>query len=47
LQLQEHLLIDPMYDVPGSAIGTVTIDRDVVLGLSKPKYTPRAGWFVW
>uniref|UniRef100_A0A183SX89 ATP-dependent Clp protease ATP-binding subunit clpX-like, mitochondrial n=1 Tax=Schistocephalus solidus TaxID=70667 RepID=A0A183SX89_SCHSO len=36
--IMERILLQPRYDVPGSNIVSVIIDRDVVLGTSPPKY---------
>ena len=36
--LQEELLLDPMYDVPGSDIIGVCIDEGVVRSEKKPDY---------
>ena len=36
--LQEKILLDPMFDVPGSNIRSVYIDEGVVTGDSKAEY---------
>ncbi|VDN15031.1 unnamed protein product [Dibothriocephalus latus] len=36
--IMERILLQPRYDVPGSNIVSVVIDRDVVLGISPAKY---------
>ncbi|XP_055327688.1 ATP-dependent Clp protease ATP-binding subunit clpX-like, mitochondrial [Paramacrobiotus metropolitanus] len=37
----EFILLDPMYDTPGSSIGAVHIDEEVVTGRKKPQYVVR------
>ncbi|XP_015793100.1 ATP-dependent Clp protease ATP-binding subunit clpX-like, mitochondrial [Tetranychus urticae] len=36
--IMENLLLDAMFEIPGSNISAVYIDEDVVVGNSKPKY---------
>ena len=36
--MQEKILLEPMFDVPGSNIRTVYIDEGVVTGESKAQY---------
>ena len=38
INFQEELLLDPMYDVPGSDIIGVCIDEEVVRSNKKPDY---------
>ena len=35
---QERLLLEPMFEVPGSNVKTVHIDEDTVLGKQPPRY---------
>ena len=35
---QEQLLLEPMFEVPGSSITSVHINEDVVAGKCPPKY---------
>jgi len=39
--IMESLLLDPMYEVPGSETRYVLITQDAVLGKSKPGYWPK------
>ncbi len=36
--LQEELLLEPMFEVPGSAVTAVHITEDVVKGIKAPHY---------
>ena len=36
--LQEKLLLDPMFEVPGSDVTAVYIDEEVVRGRKPPQY---------
>lgn len=38
LSLQEIILLDPMFEIPGSNITSVEINEEVVTGSSGPKY---------
>ena len=38
---QENILLDPMFDVPGSDIVDVIVDGNVVRGDKKPQYVRR------
>lgn len=41
--LQESLLLEPMFEVPGSDITQVVIDGEVVKGTKKPVYVQSTG----
>ena len=38
---QENILLDTMFEVPGSDIIAVTVTKDAVLGTELPRYTHR------